>query len=236
MKTVIGDCTLILADAREVEPMACDMILCDAPYLVESGGNTTGEMGGKFSKDVYDNSGSIVECDISWSEIFEVFSNMLQGATASHIYCMANNRNVYDAWSAALEYQFHFHNLLVWNKQIATPNRWYMKNLEFILMFKKGPAFHINDCGQKQLFNFPCKPETKHPTEKPVELMANFIRQSTKRGQIVCDPFMGTGATIVAAVREGRKAVGIEIDADHYTVACKRIEDALSNKQESMFA
>lgn len=234
-KEVIGDCTIYLADSRQMPPMAADMVLTDAPYLIESGG-PQGLMGGKFDPSVYANDGKIVECAITWKEVWQVIANGVAQSERAHIYCMANNRNVNEAWNEALGQGFHFHNLLAWDKGTLTPNRWYMKNLEYLLMFKKGPAFPINDCGQSQLIRFQPTKETSHPTEKPIELMANYIRQSSQVGQLVLDPFAGTGATVIAAAKEGRKAVGVEIDKDHFYTMCERLETIFVSRQERLFA
>lgn len=235
MKEVIGDAILYLGDSREMPTGNADLVVTDAPYLIESGGNTTGEMGGKFAIGTYDNSGKIVECDITWPEIWSVIAKSIHYSPRAHIYSMCNNRHIKDAWTAAEDCGFHFHNILQWRKGTATPNRWYMKNTEYTLLFKKGPAFHINDCGQTQEIRVPPTKETNHPTEKPVELMANYIRQSSQPDQLVCDPFMGSGATIVAAIRERRKAVGCEINPVHFETTCKRVEREYANRQEAMF-
>lgn len=65
-----------------------------------------------------------------------------------------------------------------------------------------------------------------HPTEKPVRLMRELVHLFSDPGQTVLDPFMGSGTTGVACVREGRDFIGCEIDAQHFDLACKRIEDA----------
>jgi DNA modification methylase len=68
----------------------------------------------------------------------------------------------------------------------------------------------------------------EHPTQKPVEVMKWCIQIAAKRSQkpvdVVGDPFMGSGTTGVAAVQEGRKFVGIEIDEKYFQIACRRIE------------
>ena len=64
----------------------------------------------------------------------------------------------------------------------------------------------------------------QHPTEKPLELMRWVIRHYTRPGDVVCDPFMGSGTTGVAALMEGRRFVGIELDASYFDIARKRIE------------
>jgi site-specific DNA-methyltransferase (adenine-specific) len=62
-----------------------------------------------------------------------------------------------------------------------------------------------------------------HPTEKPPELMAEFILNSSDEGDTVLDPFCGVGPTLIAAQRNGRKAIGIEIEERYCEVAAKRL-------------
>lgn len=76
---------------------------------------------------------------------------------------------------------------------------------------------------------------TKHPTEKPVDILAQMIESSSVIGETVLDPFMGSGSTIVAALREGRRAIGIEIDPEYFKVACERVE-AEAAAQQRLFA
>lgn len=63
-----------------------------------------------------------------------------------------------------------------------------------------------------------------HPTEKPVDILRQMIESSSVIGETVYDPYMGSGSTLVAALLEGRKAVGCEIDAQKFDMACKRVE------------
>lgn len=64
----------------------------------------------------------------------------------------------------------------------------------------------------------------RHPTEKPVGLLQILIESSSTFGEMVLDPFMGVGSTLVAACREERKAVGIEIEEGYCEIAAKRLE------------
>lgn len=220
------DATLLCGDMRDLLPKLArpvHMICSDVPYLLTAGGGTTGEMGGKFAKGKYDNGGAIIECEITFDEFMPLcFAVMPRG----HAYFMVNNRNIAKLENAAVNAGFHLHNWLVWDKGIATPNRWYMKNLEFTGMFKTGPAFHINDCSAKQIIKCPPPAGAVHDTQKPVALMEYYIRNSTKPGDTVLDPFMGSGTTGVAAISCGRNFIGIEIDKDHFTAASKRISGA----------
>lgn len=68
---------------------------------------------------------------------------------------------------------------------------------------------------------------TSHPTPKPISLMKRLIDVAAQEeGATVCDPFMGSGTTGVAAVQMGRRFIGVEIEPRHFDARCKRIEDA----------
>lgn len=72
-----------------------------------------------------------------------------------------------------------------------------------------------------------------HPTGKPLALFSQFVERFTDRGQLVLDPFTGSGTTGVASVQMGRKFIGIERDERYFEIACKRIEQA--QRQSDMF-
>jgi DNA modification methylase len=227
--------TLYLGDCRHIAPHLpkVDLVATDAPYLLTSGGDTQdrrdtfrGWLGS------YGNSGEVVECKITWPEIMKLGFDAL--GPDGDAYFMANDKNVNLAWNAALEAGFRVHNLLVWDKTTAVMNRWYMKNLEFTLYAWKGAARMIRDPSSKQLATVPNARDPGHPTVKPVELMAHYIRNSSDFGQTVLDPFMGIGSTGSAAVSLGRKFIGIEIVPEYFDRACQRISEAL--RRPSLFA
>lgn len=73
-----------------------------------------------------------------------------------------------------------------------------------------------------------------HPTEKPRRLMSEIIADFTNPGETICDPFMGSGTTGVAAVMAGRDFIGIEQNETYFNLACQRIRDA--QRQGDMFS
>ena len=85
----------------------------------------------------------------------------------------------------------------------------------------------INDPSSKSYQSIFQRDETKHTTEKPVALCQFYIENSTKRGEIVLDPFMGSGTTGVASIRSRRKFVGIELTEQWFDVSRKRIEQEI---------
>lgn len=68
----------------------------------------------------------------------------------------------------------------------------------------------------------------RHPTEKPVALLRQLVESSSHMGDLVLDPFLGSGSTLVAAVLEGRAGVGIELDAGYAEIAAERVDAALN--------
>ena len=66
-----------------------------------------------------------------------------------------------------------------------------------------------------------------HPTEKPVSLMCEIVEDFVAAGDLVLDPFMGSGTTGVACVRSGRGFIGVELDPAYFDIACRRIADEL---------
>lgn len=160
--------------------------------------------------------------DIAFSEwLPDVFRVLKKG---THCYIMVNARNLKELQTEAEKAGFVFQNLLVWDKGTATPNKYYMQGLEFILMLSKRPARNINDMGSKNLLSTPNIIGTKrHPCEKPVSLMAEMIRNSTNEGDIVLDPFTGAGSTLIAAKRLNRRYIGFEIDKQYYDIAYRRL-------------
>ena len=74
------------------------------------------------------------------------------------------------------------------------------------------------------------KVEGKHPTQKPEYLLERIILASTEEGQVILDPFCGSGTTGVEAVRYGRKFIGIDVSEEYMEISKKRLEKVLNDK------
>lgn len=94
---------------------------------------------------------------------------------------------------------------------------------------------HWNGGGKHAFWQWPKgQNDSGHPTGKPLGLLCDFVHDFTDRGEIVLDPFMGSGTTGVACMNLGRKFIGIEIEPKYFDIACERIENA--QRQVRMFA
>ena len=160
--------------------------------------------------------------DIKFSEWLPDVYRVLKKGT--HCYIMINARNLCELQTEAEKVGFVFQNLLVWNKTNSggTPNRYYMNKLEFILLLSKRPARDINNMGTHNLLSFDNIIGNKlHPTQKNTEMLKVLIENSTNKGEVVLDPFMGVGTTGVASRELDRDFIGIEIDEKYYDIANK---------------
>jgi DNA modification methylase len=131
-------------------------------------------------------------------------------------------------------------NLVVWVKTNPGQGTFYRSQHELIFVFKKGGAAHINNfelgqhgrsranvwtyAGSNTFRAGRMDGLSVHPTVKPVALVADAIRDCSRRGDIVLDLFMGSGTTIMAAERVGRCAYGLELDPLYVDMAIRRWE------------
>ena len=212
---------------KTIPDNSIDLVVTDPPYKCISGGkpHKKGQPSGMLSK----NDGKIFDHnDIAPEEWMPEIYRILKDRT--HCYIMTNVLNMEKYLSVAKEAGFQVHNILVWKKNNVTPNRWYMKNGEFTLFLRKGKAKVINNIGSKMVHDIPnIIGKKSHPTEKPVELMKLYIENSSICGDVVLDPFMGSGSTGEAAIMANRKFLGCEID-DYFWETKKRIENCINEK------
>lgn len=118
-------------------------------------------------------------------------------------------------------------NILVLNKGNKFPFCWYMKQTEFVCLFRnsEGKAKTINNMSQSNLIStdFPKGSKRIHKCEKSVELIENFILQSSKENDLVLDPFFGSGTTAIACKNTNRNFIGFELDEKCYNLANNRL-------------
>lgn len=131
----------------------------------------------------------------------------------SQAYFFTNFLNLQELMEEVQKVGFKIHNLLIWEKNNCTPSRWYMKNCEYVLFCRKGKAKAINDKGSQTVHKFENIIGRKiHETEKPLDLLRMYIRNSTNAGDWIFDPFAGSGSTLISSLLEDRKCMTIELD------------------------
>jgi DNA modification methylase len=155
-------------------------------------------------------------------------------------YIFMDWRHYPDLLSAVSEIYYEQKNLLIWNKTNAGQGSFYRSQHELIAVFKNGEAPHINNFGlggkgryRTNVIDYPgvngfhpsrAGDLEMHPTVKPIGLIADLIRDCSKRDGLILDVFGGSGTTLLAAERTGRRAAVMELDPGYVDVEIRRFE------------
>lgn len=159
----------------------------------------------------------------------DVYRVLKEGA---HAYIFTNLLNLWDLKDECEKVGFRVHNLLVWEKSNAVVNRWYMKNCEYVLFLRKGPAKSINNMGSKTVHQFDNFVGNKlHPTEKPQDLLEFYVNNSIDKSKTnwVIDPFGGSLSLARALLNKNIKFFCVEKDNLYYKKGLNEIKFMLGN-------
>ena len=166
-----------------------------------------------------------------WFEIFgnerfeELFAEVYRVLKKDrHFYLFCDAETMFVAKPLAEAAGFKFWKPLVWDKVTIGMGYHYRARYEFVLFFEKGKR-RLHDLGVADILTAK-RIRSGYPTEKPVDVAATLIRQSTSPGELVIDPFTGSGSTGVAAVTLGRNFAGTDICLEARTVAVERLRGA----------
>lgn len=221
VRLIRGDCLDILPTTK------ADCVITDPPYC--SGGfQETGKKQGSIGTRADD---SIQLDNLSTRGYIALIREFCRAIHSADEFCIFTD---WKMWTFVVEGAelggVKTRNMLVWGKEQMGMGMPWRNQHELIYYGKRTPA-KINSGKFGNVLKFPRTGNNEHPTEKPVGLMQSLIENAS--GEIICDPFMGSGTTGVAAARLGRPFVGIEIEPLYFDVACRRIEAA--TRQPDMF-
>jgi DNA modification methylase len=152
-------------------------------------------------------------------------------------------RHIGEVIAAGKQAYSELKNLCIWSKTNAGMGSLYRSRHELVFVFKSGTASHINNVSlgkygryRTNIWTYPGANSfgrtrdadlELHPTVKPVALVADAILDCSKRNGIVLDAFAGSGTTLLAAHRTGRRGYGIELDPNYADVIIKRVSKAI---------
>ena len=160
-----------------------------------------------------------------------------------YIYIWCSKEQIYDLMQFFVGKHHCRFNLLVWCKTNGVPatNNTWLPNLEHCLVFKDDKAPKYNDgyelkskwyISSTNKFD---KDQYNHPTIKPLELVERHLKHSCKPGDIVFDPFVGSGTTCLAAKHCGLKYIGFEINETYYKIATERLQGMNQKGEFNLF-
>ena len=236
----IGRATLYNADCREVLPTladnSLDMVWTDPPY-----GHSNHD--GDFNARLNEHRGIVGRpiANDGPDEMRSVVDYMLVEAARflkQDCCCGGGGPRPTFAWlaqrmdSAGLDF---FHSV-IWDKKNPGVGWRYRRQHEMIMVAHRSGgklSWNAEVPAMGNILSFSKPKDDLHPNQKPIELPAKQIEAHCPVDGMVIDPFMGSGTTGVAAVQLGRSFIGVELDQEHFDIACKRIEDA--QRQGNLF-
>lgn len=208
-----------LEGMKAIPDRSIDLIVTDPPYEID-------EKGAGFHKN-RDYMKTIEKAGLSKGFNTECLVEMERIMKATNIYLFCNKNQ--------LRMYFDFYkdkncDLLVWHKLNPIPvvNNKYLSDLEYIFFARdKGVKVYGDYSTLSKVYKSNVNKEDLnlwgHPTIKPIPLLRKLISNSSNEGDLICDPFLGSGSTAVAAIKEKRHYIGFEINPDYYKIATKRI-------------
>lgn len=166
-----------------------------------------------------------------WFQVFpnarfeELFSAIYRALKKnSHFSLFCDQETAFIAKPIAESVGFRFWKPLIWDKRVIGIGYHYRARYEFILFFEKGKR-RLHDLGVADVIESR-RIRGGYPTEKPVDVNEVLIRQSSSPGDLVIDPFLGSGSAGVAAVRNGRHFFGNDIAESATALARQRLLEA----------
>jgi site-specific DNA-methyltransferase (adenine-specific) len=207
---VLGDCIEYL---QTLPPNSVDCLVTDAPYGIDYESNR---------REVKESLGGIVGDKMEAFTLLKAMCMILSEKIKpnSHLYFFTSWK-VYSKFEEIISTWFNITNVLVWDKGnhgAGDLEGNYGEQYELIIFANTGRRI-LNGDRPTNIICYPKVSNLKHPTEKPVGLIEKLIKNSTKEGEVVLDPFMGSGSTCLAAKNTGRKYIGVEIDEKWYKLA-----------------
>lgn len=239
-KLIHGDS---LNELKKIESKSIDMIFADPPYFLSGDGIScsSGKMV-SVNKGEWDKKISIKEKHNFNRKWIRLCKEVLKDDGT--IWISGTMHNIYSIGTALEEEGFKIINNITWRKLNPPPNiscRAFVHSTETILWAKKDikKAKHkfnyelmrelnggkqMKDVWETSLTKSSEKKCGKHPTQKPIAILENIILASTDEGDLILDPFNGSGTTGIVASRLKRKYIGIELEKEFLDITIKRKE------------
>src|SRR5690554_543373 len=224
---------------KKLERKKIGLIFTDPPYFLSNDGKSirSGKVvsvnkGDWDKKDNYENVDSF-----TYNWLKECHRILKYDGT---IWVSGTHHNVFDIERNMKKIGFNIINIVIWHKSDPPPLIYKNKfrfSYEFIIWAKKGSKHYFNydemygvnnqemeDVWLMDAVQMSEKKHGYHPTQKPEKLLERIIKASSKEGDIVLDPFLGSGTTCYVAKRLNRKYLGIEKEERYYNIANKRLK------------
>jgi len=206
-----------------------DAIITDSPYLISKKSGYTNTKVKKYKNHTID-FGEWDKKELDLETIFNLYFKLLKdGGTILFFYDCWKMQEVKEVAEAV---GFKQARLCQWVKTNPVPINSklnYLSNVkEYFITFVKKSKPTFNSKYDNGLYSYPIchgKERTKHPTQKPLKLMEDLVLKHTNEGDLILDPFMGSGTTGEAALKNNRKFIGAELIKEYFDLASDRLNE-----------
>ena len=212
-----------LVGMKQIPDGTIDLCVTDPPYLIETqGGGIYTQEDKQYVKELN---------DIKDGFRTEILDELCRVMKRINIYIFCSQKQIIPLTDYFVTKRGCNWNLLSWHKDNPVPacGNKYLTDTEYLLFFRqKGVKLFGNFDTKRTWFNTPLNQSDKekwgHPTIKPLGIVRTLVFNSSVEGQTVLDPFMGSGTTAIACIREHRHFLGFELNKEYFDKACKRID------------
>ena len=232
MKLYNKDCLEVL---KSLPSNSIDLVVTDPPYDISC---TNG--GGSLNKGKQMANSIRVLAEVGIDKgynIEEIGKELVRVMKNINIYLWCNKVQIPEYFNFYVNQLGCRFDILCWHKTNPLPayNNKYLSDTEYCLYFRKGGFCNPADTDKayenaKTYYAAPLNAKDKkiwkHPTIKPLDFTEKIIKNSSKKGEVVLDCFMGSGTTGVACKNLGRDFIGIELNPEYFRIAKERIEKA----------
>lgn len=217
-RVLCGSATDIMAYEKLANEIMVDLVITDPPYNVNYVGKTKDAL--KIKNDSMNN-------DQFYKFLYDAYVNMFSICKeGSSIYVFHADMEGVNFRKALVDSGFKLSECLVWIKNTLVMGRqdYHWKHEPILYGWKEGEAhkWYSDRCQTTVLeFDRPQRSE-EHPTMKPIPLVGYLMQNSSKKGDYILDPFLGSGTTLITAEQTGRKCIGTELSPAYCDVIIKR--------------
>lgn len=229
-KVYFGDNKDFLGE--ELPAYCCHLLIADPPYRFTKGRHSeTKKAKSNMCKtalyDYTDNTGMCrIKNGMNREDIYEWLDLVPRIMIKMNAYIFCSEEQIADYYEWAKEHDYKF-AVLVWEKPVCIVSKQrFAQNVEFIVrIYENGTALNKMDDSMmySRIIRSPYLKAKYTPTQKPLAIFERIIKLSSKEGDVVIDPFLGSGTTAIAAHNLGRKYIGIEKEEKFYNIALERI-------------
>lgn len=153
--------------------------------------------------------------------------------TTGHIYIMFDSYSLLTLGALVREY-FNVKNLITWDKVNIGMGHYYRRRHEYIIFATNGNTRKLRNQSFPDVWRFKRIHRAKYATQKPVELFQTMIYASTEAGYTVCDPFMGSGSSAIAAIKNNCSFIGCDVAEKAIMASQARIQEFLKTGQDNL--